>query len=469
MIAKEIPVAWILENEHRLDCGPFVKGSLETRKKLEAIPLKKDKLEKLTRDGITGIYHVGQEKLRWVTGEKYGVSFLRSSDILKADISGQPMISKEQVAKNPLFKCPAGSTLITRSGTIGRMAYCRQDMAKMAMSQDVLKVVPDTDKVPSGYLYAFLNSKFGIPMVVGGTFGSIIVHIEAENIADLPVPRLGDAIEGEIHRLVEEAAELRVEAISLLDEGRETFYKTFNIDQNQHQAEVTNFSVNTISSKNLSRLDAVFFSESGRKASELLATVDAETAEELGKIASVFTPGIFKRPYVDDPNYGYPYFSGSELFLNDAEPRGYLNKRAQGIENYIVKKNWLLIQDAGQLGGLIGKVVRVNHFEDKSVVSNHLMRIAPQSDNDAGYLFTVVSSIVGYNAVVRNAFGTSIPQLDPAHIGKMKIPWPHEAVRKEIAKPVLKAWGLQDRAIQSEREAIRKTELAIEQAAQVKH
>ena len=465
MKTKAIPSQWLIKNGHRMDCNPYMGGAVEARAILEKLACQKQPLADLTQN----IINAGRIKRVWADGSEYGLPFLSSTDILKADLSNIRYISKRAAVENPNLLIKKGWTLITRSGSIGNMAYARSDMDGMACTEDVLRVIPDDAKIDSGYLYAFLKSKYGLPIVISGTYGAIIQHIEPQHIAALPVPRLGDTLESEIHRLVEEAAELRASAIELLAQGRQNFYDEFGVDVESHQADVTDFSINEISSRNLSRLDAVFFSESGRKATELLASVSDDENQELGRVATVFTPGIFKRPYVDDPSFGYPYFSGSELFLNDAEPRGYLNKRAKNIENYVVKKNWLLIQDAGQLGGLIGKVVRVNHFENNSVVSNHLMRIASENDIDAGYLFAVISSIVGYHAIVKNAFGTSIPQLDPAHIGKMKIPWPDKVIRQRIANPVLNAWSLQDRAIEAERGAVSKTEQAIEQAAQVKH
>ena len=123
MIIKAIPSTWLIEEEHRLDCGPFVKGQIEARKIIERLLCPKDVLVELTRDGMQGMYHVGQEKIRWATDCVCGMPFLGSTDILKADVSYSSYISRKQVARECLFQCPPGSTLISRSGTIGRMAF----------------------------------------------------------------------------------------------------------------------------------------------------------------------------------------------------------------------------------------------------------------------------------------------------------------------------------------------------------
>ena len=67
---------------------------------------------------------------------------------------------------------------------------------------------------------------------------------------------------------------------------------------------------------------------------------------------------LMRQQTVDEAKYGYPYYSGTEVFLTTPTSRGYLNKKAPNIQNYVVQKDWLLIQDAGQLGGLIGQVMR---------------------------------------------------------------------------------------------------------------
>lgn len=463
MKSKSVPSSWLERDGRRLDCNPYMSGALEAKVLLERLRTTKVPLKDVCLDGRKGLVNAGRIKRQWVTDEKYGLPFLSSTDILKSDLSDLQLISKQAARTNPKLQIKSEWTLITRAGTIGRMAYARPDMDGFACSEDVLRVIPDAEKIPPGYLYAYLSSKFGVPLVVGGTYGAIIQHIEPEHIANLPVPRLGKKVEQEIHDLVESAANNRFRAHQLRADARASFYRQFSLSDLSDADTAVNFAVFSVKAPSLRRLDAAHHSPACRAAAEELAS--RGDAKRLDEVARVFTPGIFKRIHVEDPSYGYPYFSGTELFQYDPDPRGHLSRLAPKIEAYIVRENWLLIQDAGQLEGLIGRLVRVTPAVDKSVVSNHLMRIAAEDAETSAYLSVVLSSPHGYRAITRNAFGSSIPQLDPAHIGALRLPWPSSAIRKRIAEPMLAAWRLEDEASASGRAATKKVESAIEKGA----
>jgi type I restriction enzyme, S subunit len=463
----DLPVmaSWMESNQRRLDGNPYLSGAFEAKVILERLPKKnRQHLQDVTEGGIKGLVNAGRIARTWVNDPDYGVPFLSSTDILQADLSNVSLISKKAVKLNPKLTIREEWILITRSGSIGRMAYCRSNMDGMACTEDVLRVIPDRTKIPPGYLYAYLSSKFGVPLVVSGTYGAIIQHIEPHHIADLPVPRLGNAIEEKIHNLITSAAAKRSEASQKQKNAIQIFYKTFNLSPISDKYKPTGFATSSVNASDLSRLDATHYSANSLPAAEELKTC-SDLKKTLGEVARVFTPGIFKRIYAGEPSYGYPYFSGSELFQIHPEPRGYLSKKAPGIEDYLVKKDWLLIQDAGQVGGLIGRLVRVGPYADNSVVSNHLMRVVSETREDSAYLFAVLSSSHGYRAIVRNAFGSSIPQLDPAHISRVVIPWTDQKTRKLIAQSVLEAWDLFDQADIEEQSAIEIVNNEIERGA----
>ncbi len=206
--ARIVKSGWLNEGGRRLDCNPYMSGALEARDTLKRLPV----IEKLS--AVTArIFHAGREARLWVDDAAYGVPFMGSSDIRVADFSALPLIARRQIERNPLFTLGSGWTLITRSGTIGRMAYARPDMDGMACSEHVLRVVPNAERIPSGYLYAFLSSRYGVPLVVSGTYGAIIQHIEPEHIAGLPVPRFDAETEALIAAKIDAAAEARTESV----------------------------------------------------------------------------------------------------------------------------------------------------------------------------------------------------------------------------------------------------------------
>jgi len=198
---------WLADQGFRLDASPYLSGAYEARKLLERLP-GTQALRDLVRSGA-GIFHAGRSARRWVTDPEYGVPFFSSTDILEADSSFLPLIAQSAVKDNPRLLIQRDWTLITRSGTVGRMAYARPDMDGFACSEHVLRVAAGDGKISSGYLYAFLSSRYGIPMIANAAYGAIIQHIEPEHIADLPVPRFGRTVEEEIHECVQAAADLR--------------------------------------------------------------------------------------------------------------------------------------------------------------------------------------------------------------------------------------------------------------------
>ena len=465
-LENPVRLSWIMDQGARLDAPPFLSEGMDARAILRRFPPSRIQLLSalVARDGA-GIYHAGRIPRHWVEDPRFGVRFLSSSDMLKADLSHLAIISNRAVAANPLLIIKRDWTLVSRSGCIGNTVYARAEMDSLACSEDVLRIVPARAKVRPGYLYAWLSSRFGQALLKGGTYGAIIQHLEPVHIADLPVPRFSDRLELEIHDCVQRAADQRGTAAKLKAAARLQALTELGLDEAEALVPTTRAASFTVPVREIQascRLEGGFHHPSAIVARDRLRAARASEHRRLGSVARVFTPGIFKRPHVDDPNAGYPYFSGTELFQLDPEPRGFLAKKAPGIRKYLVERDWLLVQDAGQLGGLIGRVVRVASQWDGSVVSNHLMRIAAESETDAGYLFCLLTSMFGYLAVTRNAFGGSIPQLDPAHIQDIVIPWPNDEVRATLGELMVKVWELEDSARDSERLARTLIERAVE-------
>lgn len=459
MKAKSVPSSWLDHDGRRLDCNPYMSGALEAKVLLEGLKARKDALRDVTLNGMQGIFNGPRFARSYVDDPKAGVPFLGSTDILSADLTNLARLSKKQVAANPRLVVHAGWTLITCSGTIGRMAYARPDMDGMAGSQHFMRVVPDAEKIPPGYLYAYLSSKFGVPIVVGGTYGAIIQHIEPEHIADLPVPRLGKKIESTAHELIDEAAKLRDHAAAAQRKAIArvqgllgwTSIPSTNITQ-------------AASSALRRRLDAFHHTPRVVAAREALAR---RGSVRLGdKVESVFEPNRGPRLKVDDPAFGVPFLSSSEVFRLDPVGEYSISKRrTPHLDKLLVSERDLLLPRSGQLGGIIGRAVLPLPTYYGHAASEHLVRIRCLSREDAFFLWSVCASEPGYLATIATAFGSSIPSLDCELVADMRVPWFDVGERLNLSKLVAGSVDASTRAIHAEREAVRIVEDAIERGA----
>ena len=440
---KAVRAAWLEEGGRRLDCNSYMSGALEARDALRRL----SKTEKLS-DVTERIFHAGREGRTWVDDPRYGIPFMGSSDILAANLSTLPLISKKQVERNPLFKLEETWTLITRSGTIGRMAYVRPDMAGMACSEHVLRVVPSPDRIPPGYLYAFLSSRYGVPLVVSGTYGAIIQHIEPEHIADLPVPRFESNFEQKVAQAVEAAAVERVAASQHRRAAIELLEA--KIDWSDQPRPIA---IAPMASSLLSRMDAFHYSprvEAGRSA------LSSHRSVRLGdQVERVFEPNRGSRLKVSDPAFGVPFLSSSSVFeLNPSAEYLVSRSLTPHLEGLLLSDCDVLLPRSGQLGGIIGRAVLPLPINVGQAGSEHLVRVRCHSPSDAAYLWAVLASEPGYWALIGTAFGSSIPSLDSSLISELMVPWLSEADRQKIATLASKAVAAQNKGNELETAAI---------------
>lgn len=448
---KTVPSNLLDKAGRRLDCGPYMSGVLEAREKLARLP--NESLSRVTK----GIFHAGRESRLWVESPEYGIPFLGSTDILAADLTHLPFLAKRQVQSNPSFILHEGYTLITRSGTIGRMAYCRSDMDGLACSEHAMRVIPDSEAIRPGYLYAYLSGRFGVPLVVSGTYGSIIQSIEPEHIADLPVPRLGD-VEQQAHDLVTEAASLRVDAnrcISQLVADLEAVMA--GGPHTWCHRKPQSFSIETRSASDLNRLDAFhyigFAGEAEGKVTVPLVPISG--------VAEVLRPPIFKRVRVEEG--GYEFLGGADVMTLGQQSSDRISANTRDIEKYIVKPGQVLFQCVGQRYGIFGRPTLANRNLIGKAVSEHQIRITPHDPRDAGYIFVFLATQFGLRFLLKNSSGTSIPVLLEEQARKTLIYWPDEELRRTISTSADQAWEQRAQAVELESEARTLVERAIEQ------
>ena len=358
-------------------------------------------------------------------------------------------------------------SLISCSGTIGKMAYARAEMKGVWSSQDVLKVVADPEKIESGYLYAYLSSKFGVPLLVSGTYGSIIQHLEPDQIADLPVPRFGDTLEHEIHELVEEAADLRTKASSKLASAKIDLLDAIGSPPTFGLSRAGKLTTQVPSNQILQtrRCDPWFFN--GRAvALDQWVRGHKNGFWRLGDVAEVFGVSPFKRVYVEGDEQGLGFFGSADVFKLDRTPEAFIARAAtKGLEDYILPRGALLLASSGQLNGIIVRPQFVDSALAGKAASNHVLRIVPRPDKiPAGYLFTYLSlEELGHPLIQRTATGDSIPEIWPAYLNDIPVIKAPQKLMDALHARVIDAFEMRVRATHRERTARLRIEEALQQ------
>lgn len=408
-----------------------------------------------------GIFNGPRFPRVYVDNPTNGIPFLGSTDILDADLSNVSLLSKKQVEKDPALVLDEGWTLITCSGTIGRMAYARSEMKGMAGSQHFMRVAPDTSKIAPGYLFAYLSSRFGVPLIVSGTYGAIIQHIEPQHIADLPVPRLGE-VETQVHDLIQEAANKRVAANHIIQSALEHLKSASGLEELE-TSEGIPFCATSISSLDLlKRMDGAYHSSLHREVLDALNNAGVETTTVADLSLAIFEPKRFKRIEISDAEFGIPMFGTTALMWADPKPSFLIPRRMPGIEELIVDKKMVLIPRSGQIAGIIGSAILPYGALVGGAVSEDAIRIQCATEAIAGYLFIVLKSEYGRRQLKARAFGSSIPHLDVHQIGQVLIPDLGNELVKQIGSMGVQSARLRHEAIEHEKEARLLVERTIE-------
>lgn len=455
MREKVVPSAWLEKEGRRLDCGPYLSGAIEAKVLLDSLREQKEPLKRVTSGGAAGIFNGPRFPRTYVSDPTHGVPFLGSTDILDADLRFLSLLSKRQVRAEPALVVDEGWTLITCSGTIGRMAYARSEMRGMAGSQHFMRVVPDVNTIKPGYLFAYLSSRFGLPLVVGGTYGAIIQHIEPEHIANLPVPIAPTHIQEATHRLVEAASALRTKASIELQTVVREIERAADLPPVDSRFTGTSPDISIGKAQFLStRMDGLFHSNYHRSVLDPLLGLPSARRTTVAEMATkLFWPPMFKRIHVEDLAHGVRFFGTSALMRADPDASYFLAKRTPGIENLVVRETTVLVPGSGQLNGIIGHAVLPYGDVVGGAVTHDAIRVFTPDKPTAGYVFACLSSEYGRRQLKARAFGSSIPHLDAPRIGATVLPRIDDALMQELGMRAFRVAAARDEAVKKEREA----------------
>ncbi len=464
---KVVPSAWLQKDGRRLDCGPYMSGAIEAKELLKKHD--PESLSALTKGHNGGIYSGPQFVRNYVDDPAHGVPFLTTSTMLQADMTNLPRISSKDAhsANLSFLRVEEGMTLITCSGSIGRMAYARKDMAGCWSNQDIMKVVADRNKILPGYLFAYLSSRFGVPMVVSGTYGAIIQHIEAHHIADLPVPRLG-AVENQAHELIQEAADLRVDAAAQIQVATVRFLEAAgldNISPYEWIQQSGRIGFTTTISKTILR--AVNYIPLNQKLAETVKS-KCPAWKPLGEVTipETLRRGLrFKR--VDaDPEFGVRLVGQREGFNLVSEGRWVAKSYLSNDPLLHVPAGTIIVASQGGIGETdsFARAQFISGRRLEHVYSEHFLRIIGNEEViPRGALFAYIRSNLAFRLLRSCAIGSMQQDFHPKLLAEVPVPIIADSESRAIDMLVRDAFTKYDLAIDYENEARSLVERAIEE------
>ena len=393
--------------------------------------------------------------------EANGVPFMGSRSIFFYPATAEKFLAPSMDILPSLY-VQKNWTLVTRSGTVGRVLHTGQYLEGQAVTEDVIRVVPKN--IESGYVTAYLQSKFGNALLTTSQFGAVINHLEPSHIENLPFPLFEEVDRLEIDRLMQGARILRERGARLIARARQDFYKftklpkleTLEAPYLNSSLEVRAFEISVDQMQ--SRLDASYHIPEAELARETLAK-SGLPVKQLGETANVYIPGRFKRVYVQKES-GTPFLQGSHIPTLYPLSLKYLSKKAHPNQHvtHILSVGDVLVSCSGTLG----RIGLVSDALSGWLGSQHIARVSPKLDLHNGYLYIFFQTPYGQRQILAQTYGAVIDELSEDQLRSVSVPIIDQKIQRKIGEPVLRAFALRDQANKLEQRAIQKLENLIE-------
>lgn len=391
-------------------------------------------------------------KRTYVNDSTYGYPYITGSTMLlarpKEDCN---YLSKTLTPNQAKLQLRAKTILVTCSGIIGRTVLVNQDITNCMGSPDLLRIIPNEHRIKPGFLYAYLSSSVGQSLITMQTYGSVIDHIEAHHIYNLPISILENVIEKTIHEKIILAWDKRELANELLDEVQEHLVTMLGLEPIDTTELYLNEGLKTynLSSRQLDgRLDASYYAPPGRKVMSVLEK--RSDCRFLGDICKrIFHPFRMNMVLVEK-DYGVPFLMGGDIVQFRYFGDKYMAEITDHCEDYLLDKGWILMTRSGTTG----QVVYVGDYLKGWSASEHVIRIIPNKDFIlSGYLYAFMASEYSQLQVRNFVYGSVVDAIRESQLKMLRIPVPSFQVQRIIHEKVEAAYSLRAEANYLEDEA----------------
>jgi hypothetical protein len=453
-----VSASMLTRGERRLDAETFLSAGYGIRLMIEA-----------RRKGWSHLGHVAgvwqPSRLKGIqVGAGVGTPFLAATQVFDMRPIARKWLALERTQDSKGRFVQHGTILVTCSGTVGRATLAFAPHLDTLISHDLLRV-ESIDPAMHGWLYAYLRAPKVRAMMTGARYGHIIKHLEVSHLSVIPVIEVDKSTGSRFHEAVRGILELRDASHRATLDAEKAFEQAVAgapiADDTAENGFATRGSAELFGGRR--RFDAA--SHDPRVSAVYRHIERAGTAVTALTSCGyrAWLPSRFRRiPAVD----GVTLVDSSSLFeINADENRKIADVDFGDPERGRVQPGWLLVARSGQVYGILGSVVIAGSSLSGKVVSDDIIRIAPDGNSDlrAGYLLTAMTHpMLGRPLVKALAYGSSIPHIDVADVLSLPVVRLRKQTESRIADLAEKAADLRDRADKLETKIAADAEVIIE-------
>lgn len=386
-----------------------------------------------------------------------GLPFLSAGQVFEAVPVVRKWLARGHVPDEAARYVNPEQILMSCSGRVGRITAVYPHHENIVVTHDLLRIVA-RDAEHYGWLYAYMRTPQFHGIANASQYGHMIKHLESEHVQLMPVIMPSADIVSEASRLVSLVMEKRREA-SAIEAAANAEYESLINPDGGHVDRAVHGTVKASSLHSARRrLDAEHFRPDYQQIEKLVRLAGTRPVQTLEDVTEKVSLGNRFRRYFGEN--GTSYRSAEELFdLNAPVTKRVYAGLVDNRDKYTLKAGWIIMACSGQVYGLNGRVILLTKAHDGIFGSHDLIRIIPEAENiHTGYLLLVLSNPhYGRPMVIRNAYGTSIPHLDPVDVRNVPIPRFDADVERRLGEMMVQVAELKAEADALENEA---TELA---------
>ena len=171
-----------------------------------------------------GIFY-GHQFKRIDADPTVGIELLSQSHVSQERPAGR-WISKDSVSDYLEYVVPDGAILVAAQGTMGdnelfgHCQFSHRNFENHMITQHILRVIADPQKVNPGYLFAFLSSEYGFQLLRSTECGTKLLGLILPLVERIPVPLARQDAQNQIGEMIFRAYDCRADALQLEDQAQ---------------------------------------------------------------------------------------------------------------------------------------------------------------------------------------------------------------------------------------------------------